>query len=104
MSLNRDQELWGVALWVEREHGDDGPAYIADQVTRLALIGDVAGGAIWRAVAERYDRYCQSNRNLSPIDRALPVPHQASGHEVLPLGQCGRASGFVGLSVDEVAF
>ena len=54
--MNRDQQLWGVALWVEREHGDDGPAYIADQVTCLALIGDVSGVAMWRKVAERYDQ------------------------------------------------
>ena len=47
---------------------------------------------------------CQSNRNSSPIDAALALPRQASGHEGLPLGQGGRAAGLVGLSVDEVAF
>ena len=51
--MNRDQELWGVTLWIEREHGDDGPACIADHVRRLALIGDVAGVAMWGAVAKQ---------------------------------------------------
>ncbi len=30
MVLNRDQELWAVALRVEKNHGEEGPAYIAE--------------------------------------------------------------------------
>ena len=33
-----------------------------------------------------------------------PLPRQTSGHKHLPLGQCGRAAGLVGLAVDQVAF
>lgn len=36
--------------------------------------------------------------------QSSPSPAQASGREVLPLGQGGRAAGFVGLAIDEVAF
>lgn len=54
--LTRDQELWGIALWVEKNHGDDGRSYITNQVERFALKGDEAGVAMWRSVAERFDR------------------------------------------------
>ena len=40
---------------------------------------------------------CLRSAELSPF-------RVSSGHEQLPLGQCGRAAGLVGLSVDEVAF
>ena len=43
MVLTREQELWGVALWVETNHGDRGSSYIAGQIERLALQGDDAG-------------------------------------------------------------
>lgn len=53
--MNLEQELWAVALWVEREHGSDGPNHIAKQVTRLAEAGDFDGVMMWRRVVERYD-------------------------------------------------
>lgn len=43
MVLNRDQELWAVALWVEKNHGEEGTAYIAQQIQRLSNEGDEAG-------------------------------------------------------------
>ncbi|MCP9221476.1 hypothetical protein MKP08_01770 [Erythrobacter sp. LQ02-29] len=61
MVLNRDQELWAVALWVEKNHGKEGPAYIAQQIERLFNEGDEAGIATWKTVAERFDQLsCQS--------------------------------------------
>jgi hypothetical protein len=54
--MTRDQELWGVALWVEKQHGADGPRWIAEQVGRLALANDADGVAMWRAVAERFEQ------------------------------------------------
>ena len=54
--LTRDQELWAVALWLERTHGDDAPSHIAKQIRRLALSGERDGIAMWQQVAERYDR------------------------------------------------
>src|SRR5690606_38885047 len=35
-----EQEIWAVALWVERHHGNRRPVYIAEQIGRLALHGD----------------------------------------------------------------
>ncbi len=45
-----------MALWVETNHGDRGPSYIAGQIERLALEGDDAGAAMWRSVAERFEQ------------------------------------------------
>lgn len=57
--MTKEQELWAVALWVEKHHGPDGPRYIAEQVSRLALEGDEGGVLMWRGVAERFDAlYC----------------------------------------------
>lgn len=67
MVLNRDQELWGVALWVEKNHGENGPTFIAQQIERLALEGDEAGVAMWRTVAERFDQLSRT-----------PEPNQTS--------------------------
>lgn len=51
-----DWELWACALAIERQYGDDAPRHIADRITTLALAGDEAGVAAWKAIAARYDR------------------------------------------------
>ena len=64
MVLNRDQELWAVALWVEKNHGEEGAAFIAKQIQRLSNEGDEAGIATWKTVAERFDQLsCKSSTN-----------------------------------------
>lgn len=52
--LTRDQELWAAALWVERNHGDNGLNHFAREIERLAAEGDEAGVATWEAIADRY--------------------------------------------------
>jgi hypothetical protein len=59
MVLTRDQEMWGVALWVEKNQGESGPIYIASQIERLAIEGDEAGVAMWRTVAKRFEQLRQ---------------------------------------------
>jgi len=54
--MTRDQERWGVALWLVKTHGTSGPSHIAKQITRLARDGDEQGIGMWREVAERYDQ------------------------------------------------
>ncbi|MXO91091.1 DUF6961 family protein [Pontixanthobacter aquaemixtae] len=56
MVLNRDQERWAAALWVEKNHGEAGPAYIAKQVERLTFEGDEAGVETWKAIGDRFDQ------------------------------------------------
>lgn len=56
MPLTRDQELWGVALWVEKTHGEAGWLFIAQQQDRLLVEGDLDGVAMWREVSRRYEQ------------------------------------------------
>ncbi len=42
-----------MALWVEQNHGQDGPRYIAEQIGRLAFAGDAQGVKMWKEVARR---------------------------------------------------
>ena len=55
MKLTREQELWGVALWVEKAHGDRGPSFIAERIDALAQAGEDDGVRLWREVAHRFD-------------------------------------------------
>jgi hypothetical protein len=56
MIISRDQELWGIALWVEKTHGEAGWLHVAEQQDRLLNEGDLDGVAMWRAVAERLEQ------------------------------------------------
>lgn len=49
MTLDRD--VMAEALWVEHNHGDRGPAFVARQIGALALRGDEAGIARWLRIA-----------------------------------------------------
>lgn len=53
--MDWQHEVWAEALWVEQHKGDDGPTFIAAQVTSLALENDHDGVARWRRIAEAYD-------------------------------------------------
>ena len=56
MTLTRDQELWGMAVWVEKTHGRRGPEFIAEQMGRFALAGEKGGMELWKDVAQRYEQ------------------------------------------------
>jgi len=53
--MTPDLEIWALALWVEKDHGDNGSHFIANQIGRLALDNDAAGVAMWEKVAERFE-------------------------------------------------
>lgn len=52
----REQELWSIALWLDRKHGVKSPEHIRQQVERLALAGDRGGVELWQRIADRYDQ------------------------------------------------
>lgn len=56
MPLTRDQELWAMALWVEKHHGDAGWLHIAQQQDRLLAEGELDGVAMWREVGRRFEQ------------------------------------------------
>ena len=51
MTLTRDQELWGMALWVEKHHGDAGHEFIASKIDQLTRAGEEEGAKLWQEVA-----------------------------------------------------
>lgn len=55
MTLTPDQHIWACALAVEKRHGDGAPLFVAERIGALALAGDEAGVAIWKAIAVRLD-------------------------------------------------
>ena len=54
MAVTRDQELWAMALWVDREHGEDGERFIAERVLHFDAEGDDGGKQLWMDVARRF--------------------------------------------------
>ena len=61
-----DRELWACALQVERQHGDDAPRIVAERIGALALAGDQAGVATWKAIAWRLDQLRRSEDHGMP--------------------------------------
>ena len=71
MPLTRDQELWGVALWVEKTHAEVGWLFIAQQQDRMLAEGDLDGVAMWRAVSRRHEQLSNRDPECRGIDRWL---------------------------------
>jgi len=61
-----DRELWACALQVERQHGDDAPRFVAERIGALAVAGDQAGVATWKAIAWRLDQLRRSEDHRMP--------------------------------------
>jgi len=58
--MTRDQELWGMALWVEKKHGDEGWLFIAQQQDRWLAEGDLDGMKLWREVDVRFTKLVET--------------------------------------------
>lgn len=63
-----DRELWACASHVLQQHGDRAPVFVAERIGALALVGDEAGVATWKAIAVRMDR-------LSQMEPVATAPH-----------------------------
>jgi len=50
-----DHELWALAFWVHRHHGEGGQLYIAQEIARVWRANDSEGTEMWRKVAERFE-------------------------------------------------
>lgn len=60
----QEWELFAAAEHVRKEHGDKAPAFIAERIGALALAGDAAGVATWKAIAAR----SEALRNATQAD------------------------------------
>jgi hypothetical protein len=52
--IDRNRELWALALRVEQLHGGAGRRHIADMIGKAAGVGDEVGIGLWKQVASRY--------------------------------------------------
>jgi hypothetical protein len=59
-----DWELWACANQVLKIHGDSAPVFVAEQIGVLALAGDDAGIATWRAIAARIVELTEADSSL----------------------------------------
>ncbi|WP_066559666.1 DUF6961 family protein [Sphingobium sp. TKS] len=53
--MTRDQELWGMASMLLRQHGELAPLRVAARIGELAALGEMNGVTLWREVALRLD-------------------------------------------------
>jgi hypothetical protein len=51
-----DHERWAETLAIQKQHGNDAPAFVARQVEQFARTGDTAGVERWMAIAVRLDQ------------------------------------------------
>ncbi|QFT76005.1 hypothetical protein [Erythrobacter sp. THAF29] len=56
MTMTREKELWALAVWVERHHGDNGDEFIENRIAALEAEGETDGADLWRIVADRYHK------------------------------------------------
>ena len=61
MSLTGEQELWAMALWVEKTHGKNAWFYIAQQKDRLLADGDPLGLGLWNEVERRLEMLAEGS-------------------------------------------
>lgn len=54
--MTDEQHLWACALEIERQHGTDAEAVVAERMGALAIAGDWAGVARWKAIATRLNQ------------------------------------------------
>ena len=65
VSVTREQELWAMALWVDREHGESGERFITERILHFDAIGDEGGKRLWMDVARRFVEL-QGNISAAP--------------------------------------
>lgn len=54
--MTRDQELWGMAAMILRQHGDRAPVVVAERIDQLASEGKGEGVALWKGIARQLER------------------------------------------------
>jgi hypothetical protein len=55
VTVTRDQEIWALALWVERTHGEGGAAFIAERIAHFEAEGTMQAVELWKQVARRFE-------------------------------------------------
>ncbi len=56
MPVTREQEIWALALSVERKHGENADRFIAERVAAFEQSGPPGALALWRQVQRRNEQ------------------------------------------------
>ena len=54
VTITREQEVWAMALWGDREHGKDAEEFMAAKVLHFEETGYAGGTELWMKVARRH--------------------------------------------------
>ena len=54
VAVTRNQGLWAMGLWVDREHGEEGERFIAERVQHFDAKGEDGGKQLWMDVTRRF--------------------------------------------------
>lgn len=63
MPVTREQEIWALALSVERKHCEDASSYIAQRVAAFEQSGPPKALALWHRVQRRYEQLSPTSEN-----------------------------------------
>ena len=55
VTLTHDQELWGCAFAVAREHGDGASLFVAMEIDRFDVEGERDAAGVWQEVLKRLE-------------------------------------------------
>ena len=77
VSVTREQELWAMALWVDREHGEDGERFITERVLHFDAIGDEGGKLLWMVGPTLEQRGTRRGTPRGPAARTRRVKNVA---------------------------
>lgn len=58
--MNREAELWAMALWVEHRHDESSLGFIHQEIARNAAAGAPGGVRLWEAVRARHERLARA--------------------------------------------
>jgi len=53
VAVTRKQEIWALALWVERTHGEGGESFIAERIAYFEAEGAPQAVELWKQVERR---------------------------------------------------
>ncbi|QUL38139.1 hypothetical protein [Erythrobacter sp. JK5] len=63
--MTRDEEIWAMALWVEKHHGSDGWLFIAQKQDRLFAEGEFDGVKLWQDVGSKFEKLQKKPKQCS---------------------------------------
>ena len=66
--MNREKEIWAMALWVEKNLGHEGWFYIAQRQDQLLAQGEDQGAKLWAEVGEKFDQITNERIGSSKVN------------------------------------